>query len=92
MKKHFDKLGLQAEDKVTGFKGVVTTLSFDLYGCIQVVLTPRVAEDGKQPDGRWFDIARLEYLSSTPVMPVPNYEYGHVAEGLQGCSDKSLPY
>lgn len=32
--KHIDLLGLKAEDKVTGFKGVITTLSFDLYGCV----------------------------------------------------------
>lgn len=33
-------LGLPVRDKVTGFDGVITSVSFDLYGCIQVVKTP----------------------------------------------------
>ena len=34
---HLELLGQKVEDKVTGFRGVVTTISFDLYGCIQAV-------------------------------------------------------
>lgn len=30
---HFELLGKEAEDKITKFKGVVASLSFDLYGC-----------------------------------------------------------
>ena len=33
-------LGLKVKDKVTGFTGIITSVSFDLYGCIQVIITP----------------------------------------------------
>ena len=89
--KHFDYLGLEAEDKVTGFKGIVTTLSFDLYGCIQVIVSPKAAEDGRIPHGEWFDIARLRILSDEPVMESPDYTEGYVTTGKKGCALKSLP-
>lgn len=89
IKNHFAYLGHKAKDKVTGFEGVVTTLSFDLYGCIQVVLTPSV--DNKDQDSKWFDIARLEVLSYEPVMEVPNYDNGYVTTGQKGCALKSVP-
>ena len=62
LQEHVDTLGFKAKDKVTGYKGVVSSVSFDLYGCIQVVLTPPCGKDGKQEDGRWFDIQRIEVL------------------------------
>jgi len=89
-KKHFDLLGKKAKDKVTGFTGVITSLSFDLYGCIQVVVTPK-AEKKEVKDGHWFDVTRLEILDSTPVLPVPDFDSGYVAEGNKGPADKPLP-
>lgn len=89
IKQHFEYLGLQAKDKVTGFSGVVTTLSFDLYGCIQAVVTPPVGE--KPEEGKWFDISRLQVLSDVPVMESPDYESGYVTTGKKGCSLKSVP-
>ena len=59
IKEHLKVLGFSAKDKVTGFEGVVSTVSFDLYGCIQVVLTPPV-KDGRMMEGSWFDITRLQ--------------------------------
>lgn len=52
-------LGFPARDRVTGFRGVVTTISFDLYGCVQVVLQPEVDDKGAVPEGRWYDINRV---------------------------------
>ncbi len=49
VQEHLCKLGLKAEDMVTGFKGVVSTVSFDLYGCIQAVLTPPTGITGLAP-------------------------------------------
>ena len=73
--KYLDLLGYQVTDCVTGFKGVVTTVSYDLYGCIQVVVHPHVDEKtGKQEDGRWFDAKRLSKTSTHPVMPLPVFE------------------
>jgi len=96
MERHFNLLGLEAKDKVTGFQGVVETLSFDLYGCIQVVLKPKADKEGKNMDGRWHDISRLEILSETPVMKRPDFNLGypttdhseHISSGSKGCSEK----
>lgn len=64
-------LGKQAEDKVTGFKGVVSSISFDLYGCVTAVITPSVNDKGDPPDGRWFDVSRLRQTGTSRVMEPP---------------------
>ena len=91
IEQHFAILGCTVEDVVTGFKGVASTLSFDLYGCVQVVITPQVNKDGETKDGKWFDITRLKVTNSTPVMAMPNFIKGYVATGKKGCADKSIP-
>lgn len=67
-------LGRKARDKVTAFEGVVTSVSFDLYGCVQVVLQPPLGADGKPADGAWMDVARLEMLKAKPAMGVPDFD------------------
>lgn len=84
---HIDLLGAKVKDKVTGFEGVVTSVSFDLYGCIQAVVTPP-AGDGKNPDGRWFDIGRLITLEFSRAMPVPNFGYINIANAEKGPAEK----
>ncbi len=66
-------LGKKVEDKVTGLQGVVTSLSYDLYGCIQAIITPHVDKEGKCSDPIWHDTKRLKVLDGTPVMPVPSF-------------------
>jgi len=70
---HIDLLGKTARDRVTGFEGVVSSVSFDLYGCIQAAVTPSVDKDGKTRDGHWFDVNRLEITDETRRMPVPAF-------------------
>lgn len=65
-------LGTKVEDRVTGFKGVVTSISFDLYGCIQAIVNPGLTPDGKIGESHWFDVGRLT-VSGTPVMEVPSF-------------------
>lgn len=89
LEKHVNLLGYEAEDKVTGFKGVVTTVGFDLYGCVQAALTPKVTADGKQPDGRWFDMTRLN-VGNYKVMEAPDFSKGYIAEGKKGAAEKPL--
>lgn len=88
VKKHLSLLGLKVEDKVTGFKGVVATISFDLYGCVQAIVNPGADKDGKLMDQCWFDVSRLSVLDDIPVMDLPNYEFGTQAEGKQGAAEK----
>lgn len=93
--KHISKLGLKARDKVTGFKGVITSVSFDLYGCVQALVTPAESED-KIKESFWLDIPRLEILSDEPVLNPPDFEAGYgeeknatyIASGKKGAAFK----
>jgi hypothetical protein len=75
MKEHFKLLGHKVRDVVTGFTGMVTTISFDLYGCVQAVVTPEIEKKtGKRGESEWFDTKRLAILSKSPVMPIPSFD------------------
>jgi len=88
IKKHLGLLGMKAEDRVTGFKGVISSMSFDLYGCVQGLLTPAASDVGKYGDSVWLDVARLKITSKKPVMDIPDFDLGRVAEGRKGPADK----
>lgn len=88
IKEHLEWLGKRVQDRVTGQEGVVTTIGFDLYGCIQAVVNMGVDKDGKARDSIWLDVQRLKAIESKPVMPVPNFDYGPVAEGKKGPAEK----
>lgn len=87
---HINKLGYKVKDKVTGFTGVVTTVAFDLYGCIQVIAVPAAKEGGSLGEGRWFDIGRLEVIGEEPVTKRPTFERyeKEVASGDKGPAEK----
>ena len=88
--KHLCLLGLKVKDKVSGFEGVVQSISFDLFGCIQAdVRAACVDKDGKLKDGYWFDVTRLHVLSRKPVMDIPDFDMGYISEGRKGSSLKS---
>ena len=89
LKKHVDMLGLKVKDKVTGFEGVVGTIGFDLYGCVQAVIQP-YAKDGDLKDARWFDVNRLEVVDRNRVMPIPSFVDLASKEGVheKGPADK----
>lgn len=88
IKTHLKLLGLRVEDRVTGLRGVVASVSFDLYGCIQAIVNPGLDKDNKPRDQHWFDVRRLNVLSDTPVMELPNFDFGPQAEGRQGAAEK----
>lgn len=69
---HLNLLGHKVTDRVTGFTGVVTSVSFDLYGCIQAIVHPGLDKDGKPSDQCWFDVNRLQ-VTGDRVMPKPDY-------------------
>jgi hypothetical protein len=85
---HLSKLGHRAKDRVTGVEGVIVSVSFDLYGCIQAILHPGVDKEGKLKDPHWFDVSRLEVLGEDRVMAPPSYLQGAIAEGKQGAAEK----
>lgn len=81
-------LGRLVADKVTGFKGVVSCVSFDLYGCVQALVTPLVGNDGKLGDSSWFDVSRLTVTPADPVMPLPDFDNGPISDGSKGPAEK----
>jgi len=79
MNEHFEVMGHKVRDRVTGFVGVVESISFDLYGCVQAVVRPPVdaAKPAELGEGRWFDAKRLEIIGETRVMEVPAFDVIH---------------
>jgi hypothetical protein len=85
IKKHLDLLGYEVKDRVSDFRGVVISMSFDLYGCIQADVRPKdLDKDGQMKKGWWLDVSRLKKMSKKPLMDQPNFEWGMVAEGKKG--------
>ena len=79
---YVDLLGHRVTDKVTSFEGTVTSVSFDLYGCVQCIVQPD-AEKGKtdMKDSRWFDAKRLTVRGKARAMPVPHF--GDIEQGKE---------
>lgn len=86
---HINNLGRKATDKVTGITGVISSVSFDLYGCIQYLVTPQAKEGREQGESYWLDVVRLD-VHDYRVMDTPNYDQGYVAEGNKGFADKPV--
>ena len=72
---YLNMLGLRVRDVVTGFEGIVESIGYDLYGCIQAVVKPAIdkTKPNDIPDGRWFDVKRLVAIDHKPVMDVPSF-------------------
>jgi len=88
MEKHFKMLGCEGTDRVTKAKGIITSICFDLYGCIQVLLTP---EADSKIDTKWYDIARIKLLSNNPVMDIPDFfDNINISEGKKGPAEKPV--
>ena len=68
-------MGKRIKDIVTGQTGVVTSVTFDLYGCVQCLVTPNVSKENTQINSDWYDISRLEITSKKPVMRLPEFDY-----------------
>lgn len=70
MEQFLNLLGYRAKDKITGFSGVITSLCFDLYGCIQVCITQPVDDKGQISEraNAWFDTNRVDVDQTERVM------------------------
>ena len=93
MQKFIDLLGYRAKDRITGFSGVVSSVCFDLYGCIQVCLTQGVDDKGQIPErgNQWFDTNRLDIdKAQGRVMNFKVSERYDVANNAGPC--ESRPY
>lgn len=86
--KHLNNMGYKAQDKITGWKGVVTSVSFDLYGCIQYLVTPE-ADKSEIKAGFWLDAPRVKLTGQKRVMGLPDFETDYyLSEGKKGPADK----
>lgn len=67
-------LGHKVKDAVTETEGVVVSVSFDLYGCVQALVRMK-AKELKDLESAvfWFDAKRLAVLSKKPVMEQPSF-------------------
>lgn len=89
VKNHLDKLGLKCRDRVSNFEGVITSICFDLYGCVSALVNPGVDEKGIAREQNWYDVQRLEILSDEPVMKQPNFLIeSTISAGNQGAAEK----
>lgn len=61
-------LGDRARDLITDYEGVVTGECRYLTGCEQVLLSPKVGDDGKLRGGEWFDADRCVVIEPCAVM------------------------
>ncbi len=93
IQKHFELLGQRVRDRVTKMEGIVTSLSFDLYGCIQAIVHPGLEKESQKfADQAWFDVRRLEVVDKEPVMERPEYNFTPeaISAGLKGPAEKPL--
>lgn len=76
MQDHMKLLGFKVRDAVTGFEGVVESISFDLYGCVQAIVRPVFEKEKAEESlkGHWFDTKRLVSTSESPVMAIPRFD------------------
>ena len=88
LEEHLKILGYEVEDKVTGKRGTVDSIAFDLYGCIQAAVIPKVDENGEERKAKWLDVPRLKVISDEPVMDQPDFGFELLKTGKKGSSDK----
>lgn len=85
---HLNLLGCKAKDRITGLTGIITTISYDLYGCIQATMTQKANTEGVYNLTSWMDVTRFEILDYESVIERPNFDKGYVAEGKKGSAEK----
>lgn len=90
VEKYLALRGHRVRDKVTAFEGIVTAISFDLYGCIQALVNPGLDKEQKPRNSEWLDLNRIDVLTVEPVMTVPTFDYGPIAEAQKGPAEKPV--
>lgn len=54
--------GVEVKDRLTGFKGIVTSMTTYITGCVHAGVQPKVTKEGAYPDALGFDISRLDVI------------------------------
>lgn len=53
------ELGNVLEDDLTGFEGYATIITYEMFNCPRICLTPTI---GDADDAKWFDVPRLSFV------------------------------
>lgn len=61
------KMGIEAEDRVTGFVGVITGKAQYLDGTQRCQLTPTMSDSGSLRDAEWFDSFRIKATENDKI-------------------------
>lgn len=69
--KAFHSLGKRVKEKVTKREGVVTGISFDLYGCVQVLVNHGLGDLNTPKTQTYYDLHRIKVLSEEDVVKPP---------------------
>ena len=60
--KNIEYLGKEAQDLVTGFKGIITSKWQSLFGTDESLIKPKVDKDGKSQKSFWIKDGRIEII------------------------------
>ena len=92
VKPHLEYLGKKVKDRVTGIVGICTSVGFDLYGCVQAVVSPGLDKEGEPRKLHWFDLSRLEVIEHERIMAPPRFgwEFAPEAISAKGPEDKPI--
>ena len=69
MDKIFNKLGFKGVDRISGYRGVIESVSFDIYGCVQYLLRREVKDNDPNTDvAAWYDEKRIRVTGKQRVI------------------------
>ncbi len=68
------QLGDRARDKITGFEGVVTSITYWLNGCRRIGIQPENLKDSIPVESHAFDGPQVELISRADEPSEPEYE------------------
>lgn len=63
------KLGDEVRDTITGFRGVLVSITEWLHGCKRGMVQCRELCEGKPVECQAFDLAQLEWVNKTAIAP-----------------------
>lgn len=64
-------LGDKVKDTVTGYVGIIVSVSFWLNGCVQCGVKAPIDKDGKVLEAEWFDDQQLELVKAERKRATP---------------------
>lgn len=73
--------GDAVRDRVTGLKGIVTSVTTYFNGCIRYTVQPQEIKDGKPVEGTFFDQGDLELVKAAKIASVAPRETGGPQRG-----------